>query len=175
MEMTAKILTQERLKELLHYDPDTGDFTWKISPRYGINIGCMAGCNFLSNGKRYSSVMIKGNRYSLHRLAWLYVYGAEPLETVDHINGDGTDNRISNLRDVSLAENQKNKRQYKNCTSGCTGVIWVKKKSTWHATICINSKRISLRYHRNWWDAVCARKSAEYKYNFHINHGNRSV
>jgi HNH endonuclease len=97
-------LTQSNLRELLHYDPDTGQFQWaSTAPRSCA--GKLAG----SRDKRgYVFITIKRRRYFAHRLAWLYVYGKWPNRGLDHINCAKTDNRISNLRLATDSQQQAN-------------------------------------------------------------------
>lgn len=99
--------TQESLKSMLSYDNETGVFQW-IEVRRGRNLGRPVGC---VNGDGYLQVSISGRLYSAHRLAWLYVYGAFPRYVIDHIDGDKTNNRIANLRDVSWTTNRENLRR----------------------------------------------------------------
>lgn len=115
-----ELLTQARLKELLHYDPETGVLKWIAPPlRHPNLMGKEAGS--LWDG--YRVVMISRQHYNAHRLAWLYVYGEWPKKHIDHINGIRDDNRICNLRDVSCAENAQNIRQpSKNNKAGHLGV-----------------------------------------------------
>ncbi len=169
--MRREELTQSKLKELLQYNPGTGIFTWKVKPSGIINAGDVAGHIYTSRQKQYMAIQIKRIKYAVHRLAWLYVHGDFPTDTVDHINGDGTDNRIENLRVVSLAENQKNKRRYKNSTSGTTGVNWFAPSRKWRAIIQANGMRKHLGYFEDINDAINARKQAEKEYGFHENHG----
>lgn len=98
------MITQERLKELFHYDPETGLFT-RIKSYGNRKKGTTAGWNNL-NG--YLRIDIDKGRYYCHRLAWLYVYGEMPKHFIDHINGKPSDNRIENLRDVVQAMNMQN-------------------------------------------------------------------
>ena len=102
--MTQPILTQERLKTKYHYDPKTGDFRYRTRQGGG-NPGHIAGyiCK-----NRYRLISVDGKKYPAHRLAWLYVYGAFPLQDIDHINQVKSDNKISNLRDVSRSLNMLN-------------------------------------------------------------------
>lgn len=98
------MLTQEKLKSILLYDSDTGDFIWIKSIKGTRGIGKKAGT---VTNKGYVDVCINGKKYGLHRLAFLYKTGSIP-KTVDHINGIKSDNRWDNLRECSLIENALN-------------------------------------------------------------------
>jgi hypothetical protein len=103
-------LTAERLRETLHYDPETGAFTHRHSRTRGrrpVVAGDVAGC-LLNTG--YRSIRVDGKAYLAHRLAWLYVYGEWPNLQIDHINGNRSDNKLKNLRQVSNAINSQNIR-----------------------------------------------------------------
>ena len=102
------MLTQARLKEVLHYDPETGAFTWLQCPPGRARVGAQAAVNVDTNG--YRRVQVEGVRYRAHRLAWLYVTGRFPAEEIDHINRDPSDNRIANLREVTRKQNNENKK-----------------------------------------------------------------
>lgn len=109
--MTAKsLITAEVLKELLHYEPLTGVFTWHEF-NYGRlrKRGLAAGCI----DKRRGVVVIRVNKelHSAHRLAWLYVHGEWPTHEIDHIDGDPSNNRLSNLREATSNLNKENKRR----------------------------------------------------------------
>jgi len=166
------LITQNELKEVLNYDPETGVFTWLTSPGNRVAIGGAAGsaCK-VTCGKSYQRIMYKNIPYYAHRLAWLYVYGSFPEKDIDHIDGNGLNNKIDNLRAVTHQENGRNRRQSSANTSGCTGVTFYKRDKKWYSHICINGKMINLGFYIDWSDAVCARKSAEIKYGFHENHG----
>lgn len=151
-------LTQERLKELLHYNPDTGVFTWIKKSKRSTAIGSIAGSK---HNQGYRATSIDWKRYLLHRLAWLYVYGEFPNGFIDHINRDRSDNRISNLRVVSRSENQQNHKLSKTNKSGVAGVIWAKKDKRWHARIWLGGKTKNLGYFKTFEEAVLARKQAE--------------
>jgi hypothetical protein len=99
-------VTVNRLKELLDYDMDTGIFTWKVSRKRLAAIGSIAGA---TNGSGYRQISIDGTVYLSHRLAWLYCFEEWP-KLVDHINRDRTDNRISNLREVTQSLNIHNSK-----------------------------------------------------------------
>jgi hypothetical protein len=130
------MITQSELKSQLHYNQETGIFTWIKSKRSDV-VGKQAG-SYL-NG--YLKVKINQSPYYLHRLAWLYTYGKWPKNEIDHINGIKADNRIKNLRDVSASMNQENHRKPQvNNKSGYLGVSWRTKFKKWRAVIRVNKK-----------------------------------
>jgi hypothetical protein len=134
------MLTQERLKEVLNYDSDSGIFTWAINIYRRKTKGVIAGC---INHEGYVQIMIDRKTYRAHRLAWLYVYGSFPSKEIDHINCIPSDNRIVNLREASREENQQNKKKaQKNNKSGLLGVS--KSGNLWRAIIYLNGVKYSL-------------------------------
>lgn len=161
-------LTQARLKELLHYNPDTGVFT-RITGVSGHSVGLRVGSN---HGMGYRSVGVDRIRYYEHRLAWLYMHGEFPEHQIDHINHDTSDNRIENLRRVTNIENQRNRSMSKNNTSGIMGVSFCKQTSKWVAEIKVNYRKINLGRFNTIQEATRAREAANDKYGFHISHGN---
>lgn len=166
------MITQERLKDVLHYDPETGIFTWikPTSPR--VKAGMTAGCIAAYPGRKtYILIGLDGTLYQAHRLAWLYIHGSFPLNEIDHIDGSGANNKIINLRDVTASENSRNARLYCTNKSGVGGVSFCKYTGTWRAMIWINNVATHISRHKDKFDAICARKSAENKYNYHPNHG----
>jgi hypothetical protein len=98
-------LTAERLRELLDYDQHSGVFTWKVRTTTRRGVGDVAG-SLTKPG--YISIRVDKTRYQAHRLAWLYVHGRWPVEEIDHVNGDRSDNRIVNLREADRAQNARN-------------------------------------------------------------------
>lgn len=168
--VTPVVITQELLKQLLHYDPETGVFTWRVA-RGGSQVGDVAGHECFKGTKAYIIMGINGRIDRAHRLAFVYMTGDWPNDEVDHINGDGTDNRWDNLRDATRVENCRNMRLHNHNTSGVSGVSWRKQRDKWRAYITVENRQINLGHFTEWWDAVCARKSAERHYGFHPNHG----
>jgi len=128
-------LTAQRLMELLHYEPTTGQFAW----RTGRAAGSVHSAGYLE-------VRVDGNLYLCHRLAWLYVHGDWPAAQIDHINRTRTDNRIANLRECTNQLNCQNVRAHRD-GSGLLGTSWEKRRGKWQAGIGINGKRIFLGYH----------------------------
>lgn len=132
--MDRPILTAERLRELLSYDPETGIFTRRVR-RSSQAAGTQAG--WLGGG--YWHIKLDKRCYLSHRLAWLHVYSMWPTGEIDHIDADKTNNCIANLRDVSHSVNQQNiKRPQAGNISGHLGVTWHPANKRWQAAIRAN-------------------------------------
>lgn len=132
--MAKTDLTAARLRELLHYDPDTGHLTWiSQAPKLRRLVGCRVQRKVTSG---YIACKIDGSSYVAHRLAWLYVHGEWPNKWLDHINGVKDDNRISNLRLCTPSENQQNL----SGKNGAIGTRWHPKANRWFAAIKINGR-----------------------------------
>jgi len=132
------MLTQERLKELLSYNSETGIFINLTQRARCVKKGCATG-NKYSNG--YIYIELDSCRYLAHRLAWLYIYGSFPEKYIDHINGNKCDNRVANLRLATEQENQHNQScPQTNNKSGFRGVSWHKWGQKWIAQISLNGK-----------------------------------
>lgn len=167
-----KALTQARLKELMHYDPDTGAFTWKVRTSNRINIGDIAGS---INDAGYLLIRIDRRIYRSHRLAFLYMTGTFPIHEIDHIDHTYDNNKWLNLREVTHSENSKNQSMRCTNTSGVNGVIWFKRDRNWLANITVDGSSIHLGYFSCITAAAIARKAAEVKYGFHVNHGKVAI
>ena len=159
------------IKKYLRYDAETGKIFWKLNKSSTGKAGNEAG------GQNCGYIRMKLNRksYKAHRIAWLLTYGSWPEDQIDHINGNGLDNRLENLRDVSLIENLRNQKIPKNNTSGTIGVSFYKKDQYYQASIQINGKSKYLGYFKNKEEAIAARAAANIKYNFHENHGRKEA
>lgn len=130
--MAANDLTAQRLRELLHYDPETGVFTRKACYSK-LWLGAIAGT---LTAHKYVTIRIDGYRVKAHRLAWLYVTGSWPENFIDHINGIRFDNRFANLRDVTASVNSQNiKKARGNSGHGVLGVGRQSTGTTWIARI----------------------------------------
>ena len=154
-------LTAEKLRSILHYNPETGIFTWKVGSANQVKAGNIAGC---PNGDGYLCIRVCSRLHRAHRLAWLYVYGTWPKDQLDHINRNRSDNRIANLRDVSHKQNMQNASKRSDNTSGHPGVSWLKQHSKWRAKITHNYKQTHLGCFNTVEEALSARKAAEKLY-----------
>ena len=153
-------LAQLKLKRFLHYDPNTGHFTW-LEKRGHMKPGDRAGC---VDPEGYVAIVLHGIRYRASRLAYLYMTGSFPLVIVDHRNRVRHDNRWENLRPADYSENVFNRRKLKHNRSGITGVYWNKPRQKWMARIQVRGRRLFLGYFANKEDAATARQDAEHQY-----------
>jgi hypothetical protein len=135
------VITAERLRELLHYDPETGVFTRRVNTR-GARAGSVAGC---VQPRGYCRVTVDGQYYPVHRLAWLYMTGEwSDAPMIDHINNDPSDNRWSNLREATSAQSRINTRRAKNNTTGYKGVVYLTRRRKYTARIMVNGRLLHL-------------------------------
>lgn len=146
------LITAVELRELLHYQPETGVFTRLVAHgRY--KVGDVAGSLHHTG---YIRVKVLDREYKAHRLAWLYVTGAWPAVEVDHDNRIRADNRWTNLRLATRLENSRNRPKHKNNKSGFKGVCWVPRSSRWRAQCRIMGKRHHLGNYVEKQDAIDA-------------------
>ena len=129
------LLTQEYLKYILHYNPETGIFTRKRPTGYGTKKGQVVGSE---RSKGYLGVSINTKSYLLHRLAWFYTTNRWPKDQIDHINGVKNDNRWCNLREATNKQNCLAQGVRSDNTSGYKGVYWHKASQKWLASVQIN-------------------------------------
>jgi hypothetical protein len=159
--------------ERLYYNPSFGIFVFRKDYNR-MKEGDIAGC---PNPKGYLRISIDGKRNYAHRLAFLYMSGEMPPDDVDHINGNVQDNRWGNLRSVNKSENMRNQKLGVRSKSGIMGVYWSRTSNRWFSETKIKVdgkyKRFEYSRHKDFFEACCARKSAENKLGFHSNHGRR--
>lgn len=164
------MVTQKRLKELFDYDPDTGVFKRikRVTGRKG-NIGDIAG-SLKTNG--YINIFIDRKQYLAHRLAWLYQYGEFPAQMVDHIDGDKSNNKITNLREATRNQNNYNATLSKRNKSGCKCVYKDKVRNQWVVEIKKDNKKNHIGRFYKFEDAVKAyKKHAELLHGEFVNYG----
>jgi hypothetical protein len=129
-------MSADRLRELLDYNPETGVFTWRVQRRK-YPAGMVAGTR---NRDGYTVIRTGGQMYFAHKIAWLFVYGSWPVHSLDHINGQPSDNRIANLRLATVAENQWNAKTRVDNSSGIKGVR-LRSDGRWEARIRVGGKQ----------------------------------
>ena len=152
MSKSNSTLTAERLREVLDYDPMTGAFVWRVRTSSRAGQGDVAG---FGDGKGYLAIRIDGVQVFAHRLAWFWTYGAWPFGEIDHIDGDRSNNRISNLRDATRSVNNQNQKRAQNRSkSGVLGVFRDKKK--WNAKIAVDGSTYNLGNYPTKGDAYAA-------------------
>lgn len=174
---------------VLDYEPAIGKLFWKHRDASWFRDGKdgaqrnankwnarFAGCEALTadNGQGYRVGLIFGRQRMAHRVAWLLGYGDWPAGEVDHINGDRSDNRLTNLRTVSAVENMRNRKRPATNQSGAIGVRWIKSRNKWRADIKVDGVSRFIGHFASFEDAVAARKSAHSNFGFHENHGRSS-
>jgi hypothetical protein len=159
--------TQQQLKELYDYEPETGHLIHLRDINHAVKCGSPAG---YIRGDGYRSIRLGSKAYTAHRLVWWW-HGNTigEGEVIDHINGDRTDNHIENLRSVPRAENCRNLKLNKLNRSGFLGVSF--HPACWKAEIKFNRRTIPLGKFETKDEAIAARKTAEAKYGYHPNHG----
>lgn len=138
------LLTQDRLRELLDYNPDTGVFKWKNRPNRQPER--IVNCAGSVNPKGYRRIQIDGIPYYAHRLAFLWVVGFMP-KVVDHIDRNRQNNSFNNLRPATTSENNANSEKRKSTNNPYKGCSYKKKKNKWVAYISINGVCKHLGYY----------------------------
>lgn len=139
-------LTADVLRDLLHYDPETGIFTRIkiVAPQSRVKVGDVAGAR---NHDGYWRVKVggrSGRTYQAHRLAWLYMTGEWPIGEIDHKDLDPSNNRWLNLREADRSTNIANTRRRSDNTSGMKGVYWSPSHGRWRSEITVHKRRIFL-------------------------------
>lgn len=154
--------TADRLRELLHYDRETGVFTWRADAGRGGRIAAGSIAGGVSGSGGYILIWIDGKKRSAHRLAWLYVTGNWPTKWLDHRNAVRTDNRFSNLREATPAQNNQNiQARRSDCSSGVRGVTWVADRKKWRAVIVVAGRQRHLGHFDSITEATAARAAAK--------------
>lgn len=149
------------------YDRSTGKLYWKAKPNRRIKVGSEAGV--LSHG--YRQIRLNGQGYKAHRLVWLIETGAFPEHQIDHINGDRSDNRYWNLRDVPQSENCRNMRRPKHNTNGTVGVRLDARVNRFQAYIQIGGVFTHIGMYGTEGEAIAARRQYQLEHGFTARHG----
>lgn len=136
-------MTFERVDYALRYEPDTGNFYWKVAFSDKTRVGIIAGG---INRQGYHRVRIDGHYYLGHRLAWLLIHKEWPAVEIDHINRVKNDNRLCNLREATHSQNHANTGLRSDNTTGYKGVQWDKQKQKYIAIAFKNKKRIHVGF-----------------------------
>ena len=144
------MITQEELKEVLDYDPETGIFRWKTKKPGIPKDRVFAGRPGI---RGYIRIMLNGRIYGAHHLAWLYTYGKFPDKYLDHKNGITSDNWITNLREATASQNAANR---KVCRNGLKGAYWHKNRREWSSAMNKDGNRIHLGWFKTELDAHAA-------------------
>jgi hypothetical protein len=180
--------TVDFLRKLLRYDAETGMLYWRERPQETFQPGIQTAghiserwnkkCAGTPAGTLYDTGYVRiqwrvqGVRRHLaaHRVAWALYYGEVPTCEIDHINGNRSDNRISNLREATRTQNNRNRTKRKDNTSGVAG-IYPTPEGKWRAVIGSGEKNTDLGTFSDRFDAILARLLAERKYGYTMRHG----
>lgn len=181
--MHTDLPSPELLRKLLRYDSCTGKLHWRVRPldMFPNEASGRIWNTRFAEKEAFSELTYKGylrgrflyKKYLAHRVVWAISHGAWPNGQIDHVNGNRSDNRIENLRDVTPSENARNSAIGVNNTSGTIGVCWDKRIKKWSARTYIDGGCQNLGSFVDKNDAIRARKEAEKKIGFHENHGSR--
>lgn len=158
------MVTQSRLHELFDYKD--GNLIWKnVTDKKRIKTGYIAGQLFTSQvGRKYWSIRVDKKNYYAHRLIWIFHFGKITKDHIDHIDGNGLNNKVENLREATHKENCRNIKVSSANTSGYTGVYLDKKRNKFVSQIKVDGKHKYLGSFLNIDDALNARIKAEKQY-----------
>lgn len=180
-------ITQEYVLSRLDYDSESGSLIWRARLREhfsssrtykmwntrfaGVTAGWVAFQGPVGYAKPYVLVRLEGKNHFAHRLVWMRENGEWPENDIDHIDHDGLNNRLSNLRCITRKEQGLNLSLSSNNTSGVTGVSWRRDQGKWSAVVTFRKRRIYLGSFACIGRAIAARAAANERYGFHENHG----
>lgn len=122
-------MTQNELKSLLIYEPDTGMFYDKQGKRIG---------SYYESAGGYGLIGLKSKVYSTSSLAWLYMTGNWPKYQIDHIDTNRANDKWDNLREATISQNACNRKRRIDCSSGIKGLYFNKRYSRWEVSVTLN-------------------------------------
>lgn len=166
-------LTQELVNKVLKYDPISGTLIW-ISNLHSKRAIPNSRAGSLVTSTGYRSITLFGTKYPEHHLIWFIYYGVWPTGQIDHINQKRDDNRIANLRDVSKADNAKNRSRNPHSKLGEHGIWYNMRTDRYVAEITVNGKKVYQKSFADLDEAIRERKLKSIELGFHENHGNQS-
>jgi hypothetical protein len=180
----AFVMDENLVRELFDYDGKRGVLVWKQrSLEHFVSVRAWKARNARYAGKDaghqdgdgYTYIVTNGRRWLAHRLIWLFVTGELPNEQIDHVDGHRSNNRFENLREVTLSQNSRNRKQPVNNSSGRIGVVWDGSRRKWLSQIRFSGRLRHLGRYSRFEDACAARAQGECQFGFHPNHGRKSV
>ena len=144
--MTTQALTAERVRDLLDYNPETGDLIWIYPQSVRVSLGDIAGARHRGGQAKSDrfNIGIDGVRYLAHRVIWLWMTGKWPEHEIDHKDQDGANNRWNNLREATKFQNAKNISLTKRNSSGVKGAYFETRSGRYVAEIRVDNKKIWL-------------------------------
>lgn len=164
----------DEARRLFFYHAETGLILRRVY-QMGKHVGEEAGgVRTDADGMTYRTVSIFRKVFMSHRVAWLLHYGVWPTMRLDHRDGNGINNRIENLREVTNQQNGMNMKLNRTSKTGVSGVRWHPLAKKWNARITVSNQEIYLGLFESFEDAVAARKQAESKYGFSERHGTKA-
>jgi len=165
----------DEARRLFFYHAETGLILRRVFWR-GSNVGEEPGTQRTdADGMTYRILALLGDRFMAHRVAWLLHYGVWPSLQIDHRDGNGLNNRIENLREVTNQQNAMNMKLNRTSTTGISGIRWHKLAKKWNVRITVQQQEIYLGLFESFEDAVRVRKEAESKYGFTERHGTKEA
>ncbi|NOQ73258.1 MAG: hypothetical protein GQ574_14720 [Crocinitomix sp.] len=169
------MVSVDDLNALLLADFETGALIWRerpLNPSWNSRLAGVQALNSLDKDG-YMVGEVLGHGVKSHRVVYAMYHGHWPNHTIDHINGDRTDNRVPNLRDVTQKENTRNATLAAGSLSGMTGVTWNKSSNKWVARAMVDGGQFYLGAFKNLDEAISSREVFNKEKGFHINHGKR--
>lgn len=152
-----KLPSPGRLRSLFSYDPSCGHLVRRI----GVSRAAAGKIAGTTRGG-YLICNVDGISYYVHRLVWMHYYGDQPPDLIDHIDNDGMNNRIENLRAATMAQNRRNSRGHRGSRAGMKGAHYYEHR--FYSKIEVNGKVIRLGSFKTAEEAAAAYRQAATKY-----------